>query len=166
MLRSMGTDSVGEFSMYCTLRRSARALEPSEVTTAHVLDTMRHLEAAAIALGAHSLTDHVLRDARDVNARLARSGHDVAAAARLARGFHRSLLSGCQNVRMLELLEHELRGAAVRAMSFVVDVSEASRVAADHDAILAMIEANAPQRDLERSLRQHAQASTLCTMSH
>ncbi|MDP1795121.1 MAG: FCD domain-containing protein [Acidimicrobiales bacterium] len=131
--------------------------------TREILDTMHLLESAAIALGAAALTSSVVRQARGINDELRVSGND---AAHLARRFHRSLLSACPNDRMLELLAHEVSLTTPCGPPFAVGDAERDRCAIEHEVILDLIASGAPRRELERSLRQHAYTSPLCSMGY
>ena len=136
--------------------RGGVATELSEL-----LDSVHLLESAAIALGAPALTPEQLTGAQHINAELRVSGSG--AAAQLARGFHQTLLCACSNNRMLELLGREVATATSCGAPFIADGAEIDRVTADHAAILEMIVAGAPISELERSLRQHAKHSPLCS---
>jgi DNA-binding GntR family transcriptional regulator len=130
-----------------------------------VVDTVLLLEAAAIALGVAALTGDRIVLARATGAALRQCDHDPAAAASLARQFHRTLAMACPNAHMLQLLD--VQGAGPRTKRVVVEVAadELGRVADDHESILDMIAGGASTSDLERHLRQHATRSPLCAIA-
>lgn len=130
-----------------------------------VIDTVVLLEAAAIALGASALTPERLGRARATDAALRACWDDPSTAARLARGFHQTLLAACPNTHLLDLLGSQPAAACRAATMADIPADELDRVASDHDEILDMIAARAPAVDLERALRSHATRSPLCAMS-
>lgn len=134
------------------------------VDAGQLLDTVHLLESAAIALGSSRLTPQQLTGAHEINAALRVCR--LTAAARLARGFHQTLLCACSNRRMLEVLRDEVATMSSWSASFVFDDAEIDRVTADHATILELITTGAPTAELERALRAHATRSPLCSVGY
>lgn len=131
----------------------------------HLADTVALLEAAAIALGAGSLDAERLGLARSTGLALRECCHDPAAAAGLARQFHRTLVMACPNAHMIELIDLQAAGARPTRTPVEVDARELEQVADDHEAILDMIATGAGSTDVERRLREHAAHSRLCAVA-
>lgn len=146
----------------CDARRPGSQAPPDP---AQLVDTVLLLESTAIALGAPALTSDCMRRARDADDALRACGHDPSAAARWAHVFHQTLLAACPNEHMLSLICREASVARTSDAPLTIGPDELDRVADDHEAILDMIAAGASPRELERSLRQHASTSALCSPS-
>lgn len=146
----------------CDARRPGSPGPPDPV---QLVDTVLLLESTAIALGAPALTSDGMQRARDADDALRACSHDPSAAARWAHVFHQTLLAACPNEHMLSLICREASGARRSDAPLAIGRNELARVADDHDAILDMIAAGASPRELERSLREHAATSVLCSPS-
>jgi hypothetical protein len=146
----------------CDARRQG---SPASPDPAQLVDTVLLLESTAIALGAPALTSNGVRSARDADDALRACSHDPSAAARWAHVFHQTLLAACPNEHLLSLICREASRARPSDAPLAIGRDELDRVADDHDAILDMIAAGASPRELERSLREHAATSALCSPS-
>jgi hypothetical protein len=145
--------------------RNARGrTDPLRMVEDHAFaETVALLEAAAIALGAATLTPAGMSSARHADRELRACQHDPDTAVRWARLFHHTLLTACPNRHMLDLIDLESFGHGAVAMPPSVGGDEVGRISDDHEAILDLIAAGAPRSELERSLRRHASMSTLCS---
>lgn len=133
----------------------------------NVLDTLHHLESAAVALAAPAVTSRHVSRGRELVAAL-RCASSIEEAHRLSREFHRSLVALCPNQRILALLQHEMPcGHARRVRGDAGPHSPAppdqvARAAADHTDILDLLHRGAPTIDIERMWRQHSRISRIC----
>ncbi len=146
-----------------TATPSPRTTSPEQPTDRGVAETVMLLEASAIAMGASRLSPECVIVARAAGAALRSCAHGTSAAARLARLFHQTLLAGCPNRHLLDLIS-ESSGSTAPMWLSLIDDGDADRTVDDHEAILDLIASGAPAVDVERALRQHAQRSSLCSI--
>jgi DNA-binding GntR family transcriptional regulator len=125
---------------------------------AEAMETVAHLEGSATALAAPYLSRSDLMRARELNneMRESRRSLDPVRFTGLNQEFHRVLCLPCPNAHLFELLEREwaLLGRVRRSTFFFVPDRPSASVQ-EHDAILALLESNAPAIDIELSARNH-----------
>ena len=129
-----------------------------------LIETVAVLEAAASAMGATDLDTTGIGAARAAGHELRACHDDPATATRWARVFHQTLLDSCPNRHLLDLIELESRCTRPLPLPRYIDADVLTRIADDHEAILDLIIARAPHREIERALRDHASRSTLCCL--
>jgi DNA-binding GntR family transcriptional regulator len=125
---------------------------------AEAMETVAHLEGSATALAAPYLSRADLVRARELNneMREGRRSLDPVRFTALNLEFHRVLCMPCPNAHLVDLLEREWeRLGRVRRSTFFFVPDRPSASVAEHDALLALIESNAPTIDIELSARNH-----------
>jgi DNA-binding GntR family transcriptional regulator len=128
---------------------------------AHRLDTdeLRELHPAELILEcagirhAPGYAPATLRDLRAANRRMG-AACDAAAAAAADEEFHRRLTAGWSQPRLLEVWQSVRLRFAPYKRAYLRDRSRAARAAAEHEAILGLLE-RGEHRDAERRLRAH-----------
>lgn len=142
---------------YVEFRRNVGA----QVAGAEYGDTIRTLallEGAATAMAAPHLTEPDLRRAQDVNdaIRACLTRFDPHEFTRLNHTFHELLCTACPNPHLRGLLGREWsRLRIVRRAAFRPVPGLAARSADDHDHLLRLIAAGAPESEVERAAREH-----------
>lgn len=124
----------------------------------NIVRALALLEGAATAMAAAHLTAEDLERARQVNEaiqeRLAQS--DPAGFTRLNHAFHEILCARCPNPHLRGLLGREWsRLNIVRRAAFTPVPGLAARSVAEHEAILRLIAARAPEAEIEHAAREH-----------
>jgi DNA-binding GntR family transcriptional regulator len=147
---------------YVEFRHNVGA-QVARIDSAEYGETMRALallEGAATGLAAQHLTEQDLRRAQEVNdairACLATAAFDTLEFTRLNNTFHEILCAACPNPHLRGLLEREWsRLNVVRRAAFSPVPGLAERSMDDHDHLLQLILAAAPEAEIERAAREH-----------
>lgn len=116
------------------------------------------VESAATALAAPFLTKHALERARELNEvmRGGLSDLDSRLFSALNQEFHHMLYAPCPNHRLLQIVEAEwARLGHLRDSIFSVVPGRAPVSVCEHDALLDLIEQDAPFDKIEQAVRQH-----------
>lgn len=141
--------------------------EPSAY--AHAMQTLGLLEAAATALSAREATPADLREAQTINARMTAElaladPHEFTT---LNRRLHAVLIRRCLNPRLLELVDSEWsRLDYLRDSTFSFVPHRAHESVREHEAIITLIETQAPAAEVEQAVRDHRMATLQAYLSH
>lgn len=157
-LRRLEADGIVEYTHQRGFR--ARSLDPDEVVEA--LEAHGAIEAVAVALAVPRLGPEVVVGLREANAlmRTAVADGDEAGFAEASLAFHRRLISACPNRYIRQALEQPgLRGAALRAAAVVLTPERSERVLAEHDEVIAALEAGADPEAIARMVSRHRAAN-------
>jgi len=125
---------------------------------AEAMETVAHLEGVATALAAPLLSRIDLARAHELNEQMreCRRALDPVRFTALNLAFHRVLCAPCPNGHLSELLEREWeRLGQVRRSTFFFVPDRSTASVQEHDALLRLIESNAPALDIELSARNH-----------
>ncbi|WP_162941635.1 FCD domain-containing protein [Desertimonas flava] len=135
-----------------------------ELTTdpANVQEAVAILEGAAAALAAPLFTTDDIAEVRAVNHQMAAElgAHDYEGAVESAARFHAVFRRKCPNQHLLALLRDESRSLEPRSASEVACAPGATVEA--HEQLVALIEAGAGSRAIERHVREHCGTGDLC----
>ncbi len=126
------------------------------------MQTLGFLEGAATALAAPLLTADDLREARNLNARMAAQLDDFNphTFTVLNEQFHTALFSRCPNARLLELVKAEwTRLRYLRDSTFTFVPDRARESVREHEQVVKLIEEVAPPADIESAARRHRGAT-------
>lgn len=127
------------------------------------------LEGAATALSARALTPEDVRRARAINELMVETldHFDPRAFTGYNQQFHAILFERCANPRMLELVRAEwARLGHLRDSTFSFVPGRAAESVREHEAILRLIESDAPLGDVEQAARRHRSATLDAYLTH
>lgn len=128
----------------------------------HTMQTLSIIEGAATALAAGLITDDDLRRARKLNAQLREclETFEPVRFTKLNNEFHAILYGRCPNPHILDLVHRGWnRLNAIRASSFDLVPGRARESVAEHDGLLALLEAKADPHEIEMAARAHRTAT-------
>lgn len=124
----------------------------------HTMQTLSIVEGAATALSARKIGPAEIGRARDINDRMKSTLSDFQPHrfTDLNLEFHSVLFEGCPNPHILDLVHRGwARLRVLRDSSFSFVPGRAAESVREHDEILDLIEAHAPELDIEFAARAH-----------
>lgn len=133
------------------------------------MQTLGLLEGAATALAASHLDAATIATAREINARMKASleHFDPQRFTQLNQEFHSTLYTACSNPRLLVLVHAEwARMGNLRHSTFTFVPGRARESVAEHEALLKLIEANAPLDEIEKAARRHRLGTLRAYVKH
>jgi DNA-binding GntR family transcriptional regulator len=145
---------------YVEFRRNLGAAVATVDVDAYVqsMQTLAVLEAAATALAAPQLQGPEISCARKLNDDLAASLErlDPVSFTDGNHQLHKLLYGSCPNLHMIEMIEREWsRLGAVRRSTFAFVPMRAKQSVAEHEMLIAMIEAREAPESIEQYAREH-----------
>ncbi|MFD0634843.1 GntR family transcriptional regulator [Catenulispora yoronensis] len=147
----------------------ARVAHIDTETYGQAMQALALLEGYATALAAPRMRKSDLKNARDVNRRMADalSGFDPATFTELNHRFHEVFLDRCPNTYIRSLAAGEwARLDLVRRSSFAFVPGRARASVAEHDHILDLVEAGADAQDIELAARRHKLGTLQAVIEH
>lgn len=135
----------------------------------HSMQALSLMESAAVALAAPHLTAAQLRRARTINERMGTGldPFDPHRFAELNHEFHFVLYRRCPNPRLRELVDAEWsRLGKMRDSIFAFVPDRACQSVREHDAIVDLIERQAPFVEIEQAMRRHRTATLRAFLEH
>lgn len=133
------------------------------------MQTLGLLEGAATALAASHLDAETIATAREVNARMKASleHFDPQRFTQLNQEFHSTLYTACSNPRLLALVHAEwARMGNLRHSTFTFVPGRARESVEEHEALLKLIEADAPLDEIEKAARRHRLGTLRAYVKH
>lgn len=118
--------------------RQADLLDPAELR--ELIPSVLMLEGVAVRESPPFDAD-AIAGLRAANRRLAASAHDAAAAVRADDEFHRRLTAGCENPRLLEVLDLVREALMGYERLYMLSPERVARSVEEHEAILEALEA-------------------------
>ncbi|MEO7126501.1 MAG: GntR family transcriptional regulator [Nakamurella sp.] len=126
------------------------------------MQTLAILEGSATALSARFITADRIDTARTLNEQMKTQldAFDPEGFTALNQRFHHELFSSCPNPRLLELVDTEwARLGRLRASTFAFVPGRSRESVHEHEAMLRLIEDQAPLADIEHAARAHRNAT-------
>jgi DNA-binding GntR family transcriptional regulator len=127
-----------EFQAIADHLRQADLLDPAELR--ELIPSVLMLEGVALRQSPPFDAD-ALAGLRAANRRLSASSHDPAAAVRADEEFHRRLMAGYDNARLLEVLDLVRKALARYEHVYMFSPERVARSVEEHEAIVAALEA-------------------------
>lgn len=140
----------------------ARVAMVDDTQYRHSMEALSILEGSATALSAPHLTVEDLRLARAINEKMIETleHFDPPAFTQLNQQFHAALIASCPNPRLQDLVTVEMaRLNRLRDSTFSYVPGRAHESVREHENIVALIEAGAAVREIERAARAHHAAT-------
>ncbi|PRI09973.1 GntR family transcriptional regulator [Leucobacter massiliensis] len=135
----------------------------------HTMQTLALVEGAATALVAPQITEEQLARAAEINERMRRTldHFDPQRFTELNLEFHSVLFEDCPNPHILDLVHRGWnRMRVLRDSSFSFVPGRAHESVEEHDRLLALLAARAPELDIELAAREHRLATLRAVMAH
>lgn len=147
----------------------ARVAMVDDTQYRYSMQALSLLEGSATALSAPHLTAADIARARAINDMMIETleHFDPTAFTRLNQDFHATLMTGCPNPRLSELVTLEMqRLNRLRDSTFSFVPGRAHESVREHEQIIALIERGAPVDEIETAARRHHDSTLDAFLTH